>query len=86
MRYEHLKAGLEKRGFKTSTADHCIFSGPDIICIVYVDDYLFLACSSLIFDAMIKDLQKDFSLVPEKDVEAFLGIQICCTSDCIEFT
>ena len=35
---------------------------------------------------MIKDLQKDFFLVPEEDVEAFLGIQICRTGDCIEFT
>ena len=47
---------------------------------------LIFAHSSLIIDAMIKDLQKDFSLVPEENVEAFLGIQICRTGDRIEFT
>ena len=45
MWYEHLKAGLEKRGFKTSTTDQCLFLGPDIICIIYVNDCLFFACN-----------------------------------------
>ena len=35
---------------------------------------------------MIKDLKKDFSLVPEEDVEAFFGFQICHTGDRTEFT
>ena len=86
MWYEHLQAGLEKSGFKSSTTDQCLFLGDNIICVVYVDDYLFFACDSLNIAAMIKDLQKDFSLEPKEDVEAFLGIQICRTGNHIEFT
>ena len=86
MWYEHLKAGLEKRGFKPSTTDQCLFLGDNIICVVYVDDCLFFARDSLKIEAMITDLQKDFSLEPEEDVEAFLGIQICRTGNHIEFT
>ena len=41
--FEHLKAGLEKRGFKASTTDPCLFLGTDIICVIYVDDCLFFA-------------------------------------------
>ena len=86
MWHEQLKASLETRGFKTSTTDQCLFLEPHIICIVYVNDCLFFARNSLIIDVMIKDLQKDLSLVPEEDVEAFLGIQIFHTGDRIEFT
>jgi len=44
--------------------------------VVYVDDCLFFARDESKIEAMIKDLQKDFSLEPEKDVDAFLGIEI----------
>ena len=74
--FNHLKAGLEKRGFKASASDPCLFLHQDVICLVYVDDCLFFARDQMKIDEMIQDLQKDFALEPEKDVSAFLGIEI----------
>ena len=70
--FNHLKAGLEKRGFKASASDPCLFLHQDVICLVYVDDCLFFARDQMKIDEMIQDLQKDFALEPEKDVSASL--------------
>ena len=51
--------------------DPCLFLGTNIICVVYVDDR-----DESKIKAMIKDVQKDFSLEPERGVDAFLGIEI----------
>jgi len=41
-----------------------------------VDDCLFFAHNAMKIESTIRDLQQDFSLEPEKDVMAFLGIEI----------
>ena len=60
--FNHLKAGVEKRSFKASASDPCLFLHQDVICLVYVDDCLFFAHDQMKIDAVIQDLQKDFTL------------------------
>ena len=71
-----LSKGLFDRGFKPSEIDPCLYIKDDIICLVYVDDTIFFAKDEKVIDVMITDLQKDFDLTDEGDVEAFLGIKI----------
>ena len=70
-----LLAGLKSRGFKPSTIDPCLYIKDDILCLVYVDDTIFFAQNDEIINDMISDLQTDFDLTDEGDVEAFLGIK-----------
>ena len=71
-----LSKGLFDRGFKPSEIDPCLYIKDDIICLVYVDDTIFFAKEEKVIDDMITELQKDFDLTDEGDVEAFLGIKI----------
>lgn len=70
-----ISAGLKSRGFRQSEIDPCLFIKDDIICLIYVDDTIFFARDDETINAMISDLQRDFDLTDEGDVEAFLGIK-----------
>jgi Reverse transcriptase (RNA-dependent DNA polymerase) len=76
--FEHLKNGLESRGFTQSQHDPCLFISPSVICLCYVDDCLFFAKDSTDIDAVIKSLRRpepsSFDLNIEDDVAGFLGI------------
>ncbi len=74
--FQKLSKGLTDRGFKPSNIDPCLFFHRDMICLVYVDDCIFFARDQKKIDLMIDDLKKDFELVMEDEVSAFLGIQI----------
>ena len=43
--YEKMRNGLLDRSFVMSKVDLCLFMSKTVICVVYVDDYLFWACS-----------------------------------------
>ena len=70
-----ISAGLKSRGFIQNEIDSCLFFKDDIICLIYVDDSIFFARDDDTINVMISDLQKDFDLTDEGDVEAFLGIK-----------
>ena len=38
----HVKSKFEELGFQQSEADPCLFISPTVICLVYVDDALFI--------------------------------------------
>ena len=48
--YEKLWNGLLKRGFVMSKVDPCLFMSKTLICVVYVDDFLFWARSQYDID------------------------------------
>jgi hypothetical protein len=80
--YEHLKAGLEKHGFRRSALDPCLFIHEHVICVVYVDDCLFFARDRVKIDQVLDGLKKDnFTFTVEKSVEAFLGIKVEVAED-----
>lgn len=83
--YQCLKEGLEARGFQQSKLDPCPFHNGTVICLIYVDDYLFFAKKEEDIDSAIDELCKDeittdnllykrFLLKVESDVAGFLGI------------
>lgn len=82
--YDHLKKGLQDRGLKPSPFDHCLFMGPEVSVVMYVDDCIFFAKDQKDIKAIIKSLReppkdKDwdtFLLSEEEDYAGFLGIDI----------
>ena len=57
--YEKLRNGLLERGLVTSKEYTCLFMSKTVICVVYVDDCLFWACSQ----SEIKNVMKSFKEV-----------------------
>jgi hypothetical protein len=55
--FQHLKDGLEARGFVQSKYDPCLFVSEKVICLCYVDECLFFARDGSDIDAMIESLQ-----------------------------
>lgn len=89
--YDHLKNGLEKRGFSRSPHDHCLFTSKDVTVVTYVDDCIFFAKDEKFIKQIIKSLRdppKDlldtwhkFDLNEEEDYAGFLGIDISPPND-----
>ena len=80
--FNYLKAGLERRGFKSSKLDPCLFIHKDMICLVYVDDCLFFARDEAKIISMLEQLKRDhFNFTVEQTVEQFLGIKIDVDKD-----
>ena len=46
-----------------------------MVCLIYLDDYLFFAKEMPLINEMIKNFQKNFVLEHEEDVTAFLEIE-----------
>jgi hypothetical protein len=80
-----LKEQLEKRGFRSSDTDACLFINDETGCImlVYVDDCILFHKDEKVIDTMIADLEKPrnkdlhkFLIKVEDDYAGFLGIDI----------
>ncbi len=54
--FEHLKAGLERRRFKQSSIDPCIFYRRDAIILCYVDDCIIFSTRKSILDTIFQSL------------------------------
>ena len=74
--YEHLKAKLEKRGFKQSRLDPCLFYSKSVMLVIWVDDVVMASRDPASLDRLIADLKTDSDLTDEGELTAFLGIQV----------
>ena len=81
--YQHLSQGLQKRGWKSSDIDPCVFMKHNMICVIYVDDTLSAGPSAKDIDHEIKLLgikqnseERPFEFRDEGEVSGFLGIKI----------
>ena len=74
--YNHLRQGLESRGFVKSSHDDCLFTNGKTIVLFWVDDCIFYSESSKTIDDVILNLKYDFLLEREEDMAGFLGINI----------
>ena len=83
--YEHLKKGLEQRGFTVSKYDPCLFKSSDIVILTYVDDCILFCREEKKIDTLIDDLRKEkldgrkvkkFILEVEGNYAGFLGMNI----------
>ena len=75
--FELLKTNLESCGLKQSRLDPCLFIGPRVICVCYVDDCLFFAPSEMDIDDCITSIKNcGMDLQVEDSVAGFLGVHI----------
>ena len=73
----HFKKNLEATGFKQSTNDPCLFISKTVLCLVYVDDYLFFSRNQQDIDTAIDALKtQGMELNKEDDAAGFLGVQM----------
>ena len=72
----HLKANLERVGFRQSTTDPCLFISAKVVCCVYVDDCLFFSPKKRDIESMILKIKESMDLEVEDSVGGFLGILI----------
>ena len=54
-----MKNGLVDRGFVMSRVYPCLFMSKIVICVVYVDDCLFWACSQCDINNLMKSFKED---------------------------
>lgn len=84
--FEHLKLKLEKRGFKQSKLDPCLFYNNGILVVVYVDDLIFAGKDAAAIDSLISDLHSDSEFTDEGELSAFLGITVSRDRAAKQFT
>ena len=73
--YLYMKEKLSKLGFHTSAVDSCLFISADIICLLYVDDSIFVYCNQSHMDNLVKQMAKEGMLFNEEDnIAGFLGV------------
>ena len=73
---------LESCGLKQSRFDPCLFIGPDVMCVVYVDDEIFWCCNVANINRVVMELCKlGVTLEQEDDAARFLGVKMECNSN-----
>ena len=60
--YDCLKKGLERRGFRESKADPCVFMKKGMIILTYVDDFILIANKKETLDQFIHSLENDMKI------------------------
>jgi hypothetical protein len=79
--WKYITKKLEKCGLKQSKFNPCLFVGPNVMCIVYVDDLIFWSCDVANIDKVAMELCKlGVALEQEDDAAGFLGVKMKCDS------
>ena len=74
-----LKKGIERRGFRESKADPCVFMKKGMIILTYVDNFIFIAKKKEALDQFIHSLAngiKKFEFTDEGTIDKYLGVEI----------
>jgi hypothetical protein len=75
--WKYITEKLEQCGLKQSKFDPCLFVGPDVMCIVYVDDLIFWSRDVANIDRVAMELCKlGVLLEQEDDAAGFLGVKL----------
>ena len=74
--YNHIKDGLENRGFKKSSYDDCLFTNGEIIVLFWADDYVFFAKYDASINTIFFSLEDEFLLERDEDMIGFLGLKV----------
>ena len=75
--WKYITEKLESCGLKQSKFDPCLFIGPDVMCVVYVDDLIFWSRELSNIDRVAMDLCKlGVALEQEDDAAGFLGVKM----------
>lgn len=82
---DHFDVFIKSFGFKKSSADPCFYVFKEenecIYLAIYVDDGLLAASSESLIDKFFTELNKMFKTTSTKNVNSFLGIEICCQNN-----
>ena len=79
--FEFLQKGLEKRGWKRSQVDECLFTKNGIILVVYVDDAILISPYKSLINKEIKSLQEEFDLTDDGILKDYLGTRFTRSPD-----
>ena len=78
--HQHLRQGLEDRGFKAGDVDPCVFYKGNLILVIYVDDVIAFSPDpqeiSDFVDSMKQEKPQKYVLEDLGDVTSYLGIQV----------
>ena len=74
---KYITKKLESCGLKQSKFDPCLFIGPDVMCVVYVDNLIFWSCNVANINRVVMELCKlGVALEQEDDAAEFLGVKM----------
>ena len=79
--HEHIKKGLQERGFVPSKVDPCFFIKGSVLMVIYTDDAAFFSPSSQAIDEEIASLKKAFNLTDEGELQDYLGTRFIRHTD-----
>ena len=65
-------------GFKQSLIDPCVYYRGTTIFLCYVDDSIIISLNTKDIDAMIKELQVNYNVTDEGEIDDYLGVKIQC--------
>jgi len=75
--WKYITIKLEECGLEQSKFDPCLFIGPDVICVVYVDDLIFWSREVPKINGVAMELRKlGVDLEQEDDAAGFLGVTL----------
>ena len=75
--WKYITARLQEVGLEQSKFDPCLFIGPDVICVVYVDDLIFWSRDVPRINHVAMELRKlGVDLEQEDDAAGFLGVTL----------
>ena len=74
--YEHLRQGLETRGFTKSDHDVCLFTDKKLMVLFWLDDCIIYVKEASDIDKVIDSLKDSFLLEQEDNMVRFLSLKI----------
>ena len=82
---EHFSNFIENLGVHQSTGNPCLYvyikGTKRILLSIYVDNGLIAATNERLIDELLYNLSKQFTMTSTKNVQNFLGIEICSLKD-----
>ncbi len=75
--WKYITVKLEQCGLEQSKFDPCLFIGPEVICVVYVDDLIFWSKDVPLINGVAMQLRElGVDLEQEDDAAGFLGVTL----------
>ncbi len=76
---KYITVKLEECGLEQLKFDPCLFIGPDVICVVYVDELIFGLKEVPVINRVAMELHElDVDLEQEDNAASFLGVTLDC--------
>jgi hypothetical protein len=67
---------MKQRGFQPCHSDPCVYTKPDLVVLVYVNDMLIFSHSMRKIEQFIHSLYNEYEYTDEGDIKSYLGIDV----------